>query len=57
MLVLISMLVAIVVWVLATVMFGYAGLIIGALVGVAAMYLFIIGLTASGLFAKRDAAH
>lgn len=57
MLVLISMLLAIVVWVLATVMFGYAGLIIGALVGVAAMYLFIIGLTASGLFAKRDAAH
>ena len=57
MLVLISMLLAIVVWVLATVMFGYAGLIIGALVGVAAMYLFIIGLTASGFFAKRDAAH
>lgn len=56
MLVLISMLVAVVVWVAATVMFGYAGLIVGALVGVAVMYAFIIGLTASGLFAKKDGA-
>ncbi len=54
--VLIAMLLAVVVWVGATVMFGYAGLIIGALVGVAVMYAFILALTASGLFAKTGGA-
>lgn len=53
MLVLIAMLLAAVVWVAATVMFGYAGLIIGALIGVAVMYAFILALTASGLFGKK----
>lgn len=56
MLVLIAMLLAVVVWVGAVVMFGYAGLIIGALVGVAVMYAIILGLTASGLFAKKGGA-
>lgn len=54
MLVLIAMLLALVVWIAATVIFGYAGLIIGALIAVAAMYVIILALTASGLFAKKS---
>lgn len=50
---LIPALLAIVIWVAATVVFGYAGLIIGALIGVAAMYAFILALTASGLFGRK----
>ena len=51
-------LLAVVAWIAATVVFGYAGLIIGALISVAVMYVLILGLTASGLFAKKgDAAH
>ncbi|MCE1235300.1 MAG: hypothetical protein LWW93_02970 [Hyphomicrobiales bacterium] len=50
---LIPALLAIVIWVAATVVFGYAGLIIGALIAVAAMYAFILALTASGMFAKK----
>ena len=45
---------AIVAWVAATVVFGYGGLIIGALIGVGVMYAFILGLTASGMFAKKS---
>ena len=56
MIVLAAMLLAIVVWVAAVVAFGYAGLIVGALIGVAAMYVFILALTASGLFAKKSGA-
>lgn len=51
--VLIPALLAVVLWVAATVVFGYAGLIIGALIGVAVMYAFILALTASGMFAKK----
>lgn len=50
----IAALVAIVAWIAATVVFGYAGLIIGALIAVAGMYAFILGLTASGMFAKKS---
>lgn len=53
MILLAAMLLAIVVWVAATVAFGYAGLIVGALIGVATMYAFILALTASGLFARK----
>ena len=57
MIVLAAMLLAVVVWVAAIVAFGYGGLIVGALIGVAVMYAFILALTASGLFKKGDAAH
>lgn len=46
--------VAALVWIVATVIFGYPALIIGALVGVAAMFAFVIALTAGGLFASKS---
>lgn len=53
-----AVLVATVVWIVATVFYGYPALIIGALIAVAVMYAFILALTASGMFAKKgDGAH
>ena len=49
-------LVAVVLWIVATVIWGDPALIIGALIGVALMYAFILALTASGLFAQKSGA-
>lgn len=46
-------LVAVVLWIVATVIWGYPALIIGALIAVALMYAFILALTASGMFGKK----
>ncbi len=46
--------VATLVWIVATVIFGYPALIIGALTGVAVMFAFVIALTGGGLFAPKN---
>ncbi len=46
--------VATLVWIVATVIFGYPALIIGALTGVAVMFAFVIALTGGGLFGSKS---
>lgn len=50
---LLGALVGVVVWIVATVFFGYPALIIGALIAVALMYAFILALTGAGLFGSK----
>lgn len=57
MLVILSMLMGVVAWIAATVFWGYAGLIVGALLAVLFAFAVMLGLTAGGLKAGSGGGH